>query len=1177
MLQGSEYDQVTKLADDTGLCAKKRQAISEDTAKIIQHLRMEGKPGLMEQWLAEYGLATEEGVAIMCLAEALLRVPDTDTIDDLIADKITAHDWNEHLGDSASLFVNASTWGLMLSGQVLDDPEDGIVGALQAVIKRVGEPFIREAVKRALHQMGHQFVLGQTIKSAMKRGEAMEARGYTYSYDMLGEGARDLKAAENYLKAYEEAIKKLGKRANKENIRDNPGISVKLSALYPKYHFRHREDAIKQLSSKLLKLCQQARKTKIMLNVDAEEYSRLELSFEIFNKVLKNDSLKGWDGFGIVIQAYQRRALEFIERTYELGKNFGAPINVRLVKGAYWDSEIRHAQLSGTSHYPLFTTKAHSDISYLAAARKLLDMRDTLFPQFATHNAHTIMAVWHMAGKQAVGYEFQRLHGMGEALYEHVRALHEIPCRIYAPVGTHKDLLAYLVRRLLENGANSSFVGQILNRDLTAEKIAVDPLTLIEETSAIKAPPNIYRPHRINAKGYDLSETITLKQLEAEREPFLAPYQWAFNNHSVALTITNPADLGDQPGQICIDDVADISDAISIAHNAKKNWATFAQQQRSQLLLNVADLFESHTGELLALLCREAGKTLDDGLAEIREAVDFLRFYAREALHTEKETDPIGLMICISPWNFPLAIFTGQIAAALSVGNVVIAKPAEQTPLIAARAIQLFHDAGIAKEVLQLKIGDGETIGAELVKSPHINGVSFTGSLAVAKLIEAQLAETSPEAIFIAETGGLNVMLVDTTALIERAIDDILISAFQSAGQRCSALRLLYVQDEIYDELLHNLKAAMDCLIQGKPIRLSSDLGPVIDREAYNNLRAYLKNPPGQIIHQLNQPDQTGYYIPPTLIEVESINALGEEVFGPILHIARYKGEEAEEIIKKINESGYGLTMGLHTRIDERVEFVRQRAKIGNLYVNRNQIGAIVGVQPFGGEGLSGTGPKAGGPNTLSRLVKPQSILKKSAAAINTDKALLNAEIINNAFNSLSENYKPNLTERADLLAEFCPDAKKRVELIKPQSLTSPTGEANTLYYWPRGRVVVFGSRLISVKKMVTNALLAGNYVLLAGDCDPAYWRSISEKLPFKVLRGDIEARALRNISCDTYGLDVRPDEWQSMRQSLAQKEGSICRLIKPYETIRAYCHERVLSVDLAASGGNIELLNLLS
>ena len=943
---GALADEAVLLPDliaQAGLDQAARLRISNKAADLVRAIRASDKPALMEVFLAEYGLSTQEGIALMCLAEALLRVPDAPTMDALIEDKIAPADWARHLGKSSSHLVNASTWGLMLTGKVLDHDDTGLASHLRGMIKRLGEPVIRAAVARAMKEMGRNFVLGETIKAALARGQA----GYTYSFDMLGEAARTQDDAERYYIAYSTAISALACEGG--DIKSNNGISVKLSALHPRYEVAQETWVMRDLVPRLAALATLAKSAGIGLNIDAEEADRLELSLKVIAAVLAQPNLASWDGFGVVVQAYGRRAGAVIDWLYAQAQIHDRRIMVRLVKGAYWDAEIKRAQVLGLPSFPVYTRKETTDIAYIAHARKLLGMTDRIYPQFATHNAHTVAAILDMA-KGADTFEFQRLHGMGESLHDIVKNAYKTRCRIYAPVGAHRDLLAYLVRRLLENGANSSFVHQIVNLDVTPETVATCPFATAKTWKTAQHPnlvtgQNLFLT-RQNAKGWDLSDTADLAKIEEARAPFMSVL-WGQIGHAVQ----NPA-TGAVIGHV--EPTVDLNTKIAMV----QPWDA---QDRADVLRQAALLYEKNFGETFSLLAREAGKTLNDAIDELREAVDFLRYYADQPITGTAR----GIFACISPWNFPLAIFTGQIAAALMAGNGVIAKPAPETPLIATLAVKLLYQAGVPATALQLAIG-GTDLGAALTADPRIHGVAFTGSTQTALKIRQSMADHLPSnAIFIAETGGINAMIIDSTALPEQAVRDILASAFQSAGQRCSALRCLYLQNDIAPIVEQMLFGAMNTLKIGDPWELSTDIGPVIDHRAADKIRDYLGG--HEVIHSLPAPQ--GNFIAPSVLRVNGILDIPQEVFGPVLHIARFDAKDIDQVIADINNSGYGLTFGLHSRIDARIQAVTAAIHCGNIYINRNQIGAVVGSQPFGGEGLSGTGPKAGGPDYLPRFM----------------------------------------------------------------------------------------------------------------------------------------------------------------------------------------------------------------
>jgi len=933
-------------------------------------VRRDSAPGMTEAFLSEYGLTTEEGVAVMTLAEALLRVPDAATRDALIADKTAERPWMDHAGKSDNRLVNLSTLALSATGQVLTEPHgNGATDVLRRAAKRLGGPVIRAAVGQVMRALGHQFVLGETIESAVKRARPLERIGYTYSYDMLGEAALTAADAQTFFAAYEAAIHHIGQTAVGESVAERAGISVKLSALHPRYEFLKGTPVITDLARQLAALCNLAASYNIGLNVDAEEADRLDISLDIIEAALAQTP-QNWRGLGVVVQAYGKRAGWVIDWLYELAERTDRNILIRLVKGAYWDAEIKQAQEQGLDGFPVFASKAATDVSYICCAAKLLRLRDRIYPQFATHNAHTVAAVMEMAGNRA-GFEFQRLHGMGSALHDVHHKQTGVTTRIYAPVGSHKELLAYLVRRLLENGANSSFVNQIVDKAIPATVVAADPFQELEKVvPPIALPDALFQPERLNSKGMNIQNITDVAALEAARAPFLNVHWSAhplvavpWSAHQIE-TISNPANPADTVGVVQTAD----RDTVEAAINAATLWrAPVAERQR--ILNQIADLYETHKAQIAALLAREAGKTLIDVDGEVREAVDFLRYYVAQAAN-HPDTQAKGIIAAISPWNFPLAIFTGQICAALAAGNGVVAKPAEQSPLTAFFAVQLMLEAGVPQAALQLLPGTGGEVGRALTTHPKIDAVCFTGSTATAQNINRAMAENlHPDATLLAETGGLNAMIVDSTALPEQAVQDIIASAFQSAGQRCSALRVLYLQDDVADLFLTMLKGAMDELVVGDPLARATDVGPVIDKDARAKIDAHVRKHQVRVLKQIAVP-VAGTFVGPTLIEIDGIQDLKEEVFGPVLHVCRFHARDLGNVIADINGTGYALTFGLHSRLTQRADDIANAILAGNIYINRNQIGAIVGSQPFGGEGLSGTGPKAGGPRYLTRFLQ---------------------------------------------------------------------------------------------------------------------------------------------------------------------------------------------------------------
>jgi len=996
---------VSKLADMADPGEASRKKIQATAAQLVTAVRKNSKAdGGIEAFLQQYDLSSAEGVLLMCIAEALLRIPDADTADRLIADKVTSAEWKNHLGSSDSLFVNASTWGLMLTGKVLslDGSAKSNPGQmLGKMVGRAGEPVIRTAMRQAMKIMGHQFVMGRTISEAIKRARKNEVLPYRHSFDMLGEALTSADAS-RYLESYHGGIESIGAsmQVPPEDIYAAPSISVKLSALHPRFEFTHEDRVMKELVPEVLKLAIHAKNIGIGLTIDSEEADRLEMWLDIFEAVYRDPTLNGWDGFGLAVQTYMRRSSDTVRFLTELAGDVGRRIPVRLVKGAYWDTEVKLAQERGLESYPVFTRKSHSDISYLAAARQVLAAGDKLYAQFATHNAHTLASVLHYAGSRR-DYEFQRLHGMGEELYAEVvdPEKHDRPCRIYAPVGSHEDLLPYLVRRLLENGANTSFVNRIVDESIDVDSIVADPITMAREHDClphprIPRPADIFAPERPNSKGLNLADRNVSRRLLADMEAFgsrtlkARPIVDGKECSGEEVPSLNPADTTDVVGICVLASDAHVDAALDSAVAGQVAWDRMGAPARAAILNRVADLIEDHSAELLELCVREAGKTVPDAISELREAVDFVRYYAAQSLTHfgdavempgptgERNTYGMrgrGVFVCISPWNFPLAIFTGQVAAALATGNAVLAKPAEQTPLVAFRVVQLMLEAGVPGNVLHFLPGDGAKIGGRAVADPRVAGVAFTGSTETARLINQTLAHRDgPIGILIAETGGQNAMFVDSSALPEQVVQDSIYSAFNSAGQRCSALRLLCVQEEIEARTLELLVGYMDELDIGDPRHLSTDVGPAIDEQARAMLDAHVERmaKEARIVHRCALPESTqgGTFFAPTLIEIDSIDALQREVFGPVLHVMKFKGRKLDEAVAAVNSTGYGLTMGLHSRIDSRARGLVQASGAGNVYVNRNMIGAVVGVQPFGGRGLSGTGPKAGGPNYLQRF-----------------------------------------------------------------------------------------------------------------------------------------------------------------------------------------------------------------
>ena len=962
---------VPALLDAVRLDPAAEGRIDARATALIEGIRdRAGGIGGLEDFLRDYGLSTKEGLALMVMAEALLRVPDAATQDALIADKIGAGDWDHHAQASDTWFVSMATWGLGLSTRMVR-PGETPGGILAAATKRIGAPAVRQGVRQAMRFLGHQFVLGQTIEEALRRARSSETKGFRHSYDMLGEGARTWDDARRYAASYAAAIDAIGRAAGNRALPDRPGISVKLSALHPRYEARNRAAVLRELTPVLVDLARRAAGFDLNLTVDAEEQDRLELSLEVIEAAFADEALRGWDGFGLAVQAYGKRALPVIDWAEALAARHDARMMVRLVKGAYWDSEVKHAQVEGADDFPVFTRKAATDASFLACARRMLDARPRLFPQIATHNALTVAAVREMAG-DGDGYEFQRLHGMGEDLYAQVTTGPEaVPCRIYAPVGGHRDLLAYLVRRLLENGANSSFVARVGDRRVPVAALIARPADAL---AGGLRHPRIPRAGalfgaRPNSGGVEFGHRADLDALvEAMRAAPEAPAPDALDADGVRR-------------------------AFDRAARAAPAWRDRAPDDRAAILERAADLLEAHRPALMATLAREAGKTVDDGVAEVREAVDFLRFYAaesRDLMRPRPLPGPAGeenvwrargrgVWLTVAPWNFPLAIFLGQTAAALATGNAVVAKPAPQTPAIAAQAVALLHEAGVPEDALILAPGGAET-GRACVDDPRVAGVAFTGSTATAKAIARALAaKDGPIVPLVAETGGINAMVADATALPEQVADDVVLSAFRSAGQRCSACRILWVQEDVADRMLAMIEGLAATLRLGDPSDPATDMGPIIDAEAHARLAAHVDAHRAQLRWQGEGPG--GRFMPPTIIELPEGQPLEREVFGPVLHVKRWKAGTLDRVIAEIDATGYGLTFAVHSRIEGVVRRLAEGVGAGNVYVNRNQIGAIVGSQPFGGRGLSGTGPKAGGPLYLQRFVEERVVSTDTAAA----------------------------------------------------------------------------------------------------------------------------------------------------------------------------------------------------
>lgn len=1222
----------------------------EYARNLVVNIRKEQSgSGGVDALLNEFSLSTDEGVVLMCLAEALLRVPDKYTADNLIRDKLADGDWSSHIGNSDSLFVNASSWGLLLTGKLVnytDSKKQSQYGLLKKTVGRLGEPVIRKAVRYAMKIMGTQFVMGHTIDGAIERAIDVEAKGYTYSYDMLGEGARTMPDADRYFNSYMTAINAIGVAAAGKGPQKSPGISIKLSAIHPRYEFSHRERVMEELVPRLKELALAAKAYNIGFTVDAEEADRLDISLDIIEAVFLDKDLDGWDGFGIAVQAYQKRGIYVIEWVREITLKANRQMMVRLVKGAYWDSEVKEAQVEGYHDFPVFSRKPSTDVSYQACAKKLLEYRDSIYPQFATHNAYTVATILEIAGDVS-GYEFQRLHGMGESLYDQVVTGKQAHCRVYAPVGEHSDLLAYLVRRLLENGANSSFVNNIVDENIPVESLLADPV------ETVQAWQNKYNPQipqsielyqhehnigRTNSKGIDLTTVDEISEMRSNIK------HWVENTKNPgviegAQAVTNPANHNEVIGYITHANEADMTALVERADNAFVSWAATPVEERAQVLLKTADALETHRDELIALCIKEAGKTIPDGVAEVREAVDFCRYYAARAeeLMADNNLESRGVVLCISPWNFPLAIFLGQVAAAIVVGNTVVAKPAEQTSLIALRTIELMHECGLPTSVVEPVIARGSKVGQYIVPDERIQAIMFTGSTETGSWISQKLAERSGDPVpLIAETGGQNCMIVDSTALPEQVVDDVIASGFQSAGQRCSALRVLFLQEDVADKVITMIKGAMQELHIGDPGYLGTDVGPVIDEKALNALNEhvdYLKSH-GRLHYACKSPtldssisnDQHNFFVP-RLYEISNLAVLQKEVFGPIVHIIRYSAENIEDVINQINGTGFGLTMGIHTRIEEKSQYLAARSRAGNVYVNRNMIGAVVGVQPFGGRGLSGTGPKAGGPMYLTRLVKDKVTLadvemsaemanafeqdvqaaKANTSAVERQVRRAKADEVKWSFTSL--NNKVSIVRQ--LLAQISTSKiviaqegelsstlkELRAQLLlieqrlaKPTVLPGPTGESNILHLESRGTLACIRCSNTSFKfwmMSIVSALTSGNCVISAVDNSfIAEAKTISDLLIQAGLpSGVFQVVSLGNLPTllstpELAGaiVDNQCPYKKVVGETIAARKGAILPLITAYTNkglFERMVTEKTVTIDTTAAGGNASLMTM--
>ena len=1176
---------VATLAQELEKLQIDQQPIKALARRLVAAMRSQSNQNFVAPLMHEFSLSSQEGVALMCLAEALLRIPDKSTADRLIRDKLSQGAWQSHLGGSASPVVKAATWGLLLTGKLV-----AMDNALMRLLSRGGESLIRSGIDFAMRLLAQQFVTGETIESALARSKANASRGYTHSFDMLGEAAVTEGDAERHFQAYASAIRAIGVASDGRNVADRNGISVKLSALHPRYERNQRDRVMTELRPRLKALMLLARSHGIGFNIDAEEADRLELSLDLFESLVSDADLAGWNGLGLAIQAYQKRCPYVIDFLSDMARRGQQRLMVRLVKGAYWDSEIKRTQVDGLTDYPVYTRKSHTDLAYLVCANRLLTASELIYPQFATHNAYTLAAVLQMASDRGIEeYEFQCLHGMGEVLYDNVVGRNKLGkrCRIYAPVGTHANLLPYLVRRLLENGANNSFVNRIADETVPIDDLIEDPLALVKRTDgarhpSIPLPINLYGMQRVNSAGTDLADEASIEQLRNAIDT-LATESWkaqpiiagGLQPMGVAQPIRNPANPANIVGAVIEADSEMVDHALTNAAAYAVVWHQTSPDERAALLRRAADLIELNRNVLLSLSIREAGKTWANALAEVREAVDFCRYYAQMLATGQLQNFGAapGVAVCISPWNFPLAIFVGQITAALAAGSPVIAKPAEQTPLMGCFAVELLHEAGIPRESLQFLPGPGETIGAALTADSRVHGVLFTGSLEVARQINKSVS-SRPNVRLIAETGGLNAMIVDSSALTEQVVKDVMTSGFDSAGQRCSALRVLCLENNIVQQVLETLKTAMVEMKLGDPALLSTDIGPVIDMDAKARLLAHvaLMRNRGFKVFQTPLPEEciNGSFVPPTLIEIDSLDDLDGEVFGPVVHVLRFGGEKLSALVDSINASGYGLTLGLHSRISETAQQIIERAHVGNIYINRNMIGAVVGGQPFGGEGLSGTGPKAGGPLYLhslsgSEYIHPSSLGCRSLGASHKGSGLFQ-----------------NIVKWAGVsgwreLARLCSIYADLTLANSWMDLPGPTGERNTLSFSPRGRFLCLAADEYKlVRQFVAVFAVEGKVVTLESPVS----ESILRRMPKDIVK-HIELLTHPEYSRLSGVLfDGNPQQASALRQRLADESGALIPLLQPGINTALYpiyrmVSERVVSCNTAAAGGNATLLSL--
>ncbi|MFK5246926.1 bifunctional proline dehydrogenase/L-glutamate gamma-semialdehyde dehydrogenase PutA [Glaesserella parasuis] len=1155
------------------------EGIKTLTKKLVEKVRnARQKASGVDALMHEFSLSSEEGVALMCLAEALLRIPDKATADKLIRDKIAKGDWRSHVGNSPSLFVNAAAWGLVVTGKlVATHSESSLASSLSRLIQKGGEPLIRKGVDVAMRLLGKQFVTGETIQQAIKNGEKRFAMGYRYSYDMLGEAAFTAEDAKRYYDDYVASIHAVGAVSRGLGVYKSSGVSVKLSAIHPRYSLAQHKRVVDELYPRLKDLFLLAKQYDIGLNIDAEEADRLELSLDLMDRLIADPDLAGFDGIGFVVQAYQKRCPYVIDYLIEKARANHRKLMIRLVKGAYWDSEVKRAQADGAEGYPVFSRKVHTDLNYIVCAKKLLSAQDVIYPQFATHNAQTLSTIYHLA--QGKHFEFQCLHGMGETLYDEVVGSNNlnVQCRIYAPVGSYQTLLAYLVRRLLENGANGSFVNQIVDENLSIDDLACDPVAKAQITEGtmhpkIPLPVKLFAEQRQNSKGYDLTDAIHLKTLEAElnqlasrqyrAEPQIAGEKTE-NLHS--RQVHNPANIAEVVGEVIEATENDVAKAFAVAEQFKAEWQNTSPIVRAEALEKMADLMEANMPQLFDLAVREAGKTLNNAIAEVREAVDFCRYYAKEVRQNpEGYRNPRGIVVAISPWNFPLAIFVGEVSSALVAGNVVLAKPAEQTSLMAYYAVSLFHQAGIPEQALQCLTGSGKVIGSALVSDPRVNGVIFTGSTDTAKNINRNLQKSAHIVPLIAETGGQNAMIVDSSALAEQVVADILNSAFDSAGQRCSALRVLYLQRDVAEHILTMLKGAMAELKVGRPQNLNTDVGPVIDKVAQERLLNHIDEMKKVAKSCYQVPidpklSQTGIFVPPTLLEIEHINQLKHEVFGPVLHVIRFDADNLPQVMADINSTGFGLTSGLHSRIDETVDLWLESIYAGNLYVNRNTVGAVVGVQPFGGMGLSGTGPKAGGPLYLQRLVNR---CEWTLSGLEGGKPADTSGLLTGIQAVLSGT---ELQNAQDLIASL----SRQSPLGKVFKMQGITGEVNFMQFEARPVIAIGNGSLEQQIQALIAVVVSGSRAVVHSNSPLA--KQAQHFAGLVIISNDFNS--LANLS----SLIVLEPLSLEEKAHYAERTGAILTYVENLDlalSLFPLLHEKAISINTAAAGGNASLMS---